>query len=308
MNIELNRSPCAVIDISGRKNQTVKDKGQPIIAEVITDEKEFVSHAADAIKDKEKLNDIILSAYLNGDVSKITAFIFGINTGFRVSDILDIRVSDITTNGKCNDWYAVREQKTKKPRQVWLNDTVKKAIEFLIKNKGLEEKDYLFVADKNQWLIKYIDLNNPEYLKTGKTKDAKVSHEYDSYGNKLPKAPTGIRNLNAYFKDIALKCGIDEHCSTHCMRQTHSYWFRNTASNEEREEMDKLRNAFKGVDDAYLAQIAEYSSRLLSKSYNHSSQSVTKKHYEKVLNKHEKARQLLLNLGKEAVDIFVDNN
>jgi integrase len=154
-----------------------RSKGQPIVANVIKDEKEFISHAADAITDKEKLNSIILEAYLNGDISKITAFIFGINTGFRVSDILDIRVQDIATDGKINDWYAVREQKTSKPRQIWLNDTVKKALEFLIEYRDLQPIDYLFVADKQPHLWKHVDLNNAKYLETGKPDDARVDYE-----------------------------------------------------------------------------------------------------------------------------------
>lgn len=279
--------------------------GQPIVADVIKDEKEFISHAADAIMDKNKLNDIILEAYLNGDISKITAFILGINTGFRVSDILDIRVCDIATDGKINDWYAVREQKTNKPRQIWLNDTVKKALKFLIKYRDLQPIDYLFVADKQKHLWKYVDLNNSKYLETGKPDDARVDYEYDMNGNKLPYAPTRTRNLNEYFKNIALKCGVEEHCSTHCMRQTYSYWFKNTVSQQ---EIDELRKQFAGVDDAHLMQIAEYSNRLLSKSLNHSSQRVTDKHYDKALSKHEKARQLMLNLGAEAVEMFILEN
>lgn len=298
-----------VIDISSRHiEMSRKDNrlhGQPIVADVIKDEKEFISHAADAIMDKNKLNDIILEAYLNGDISKITAFILGINTGFRVSDILDIRVQDIATDGKINDWYAVREQKTNKPRQIWLNDTVKKALEFLIEYRDLQPIDYLFVADKQPHLWKHVDLNNAKYLETGKPDDARVDYEYDSQGNKLPFAPTRTRNLNEYFKNLALECGVEEHCCTHCMRQTYSYWFKNTVSQQ---EIDELRKQFAGVDDAHLMQITEYSNKLLSKSLNHSSQRVTDKHYDKALSKHEKARQLMLNLGTEAVEMFISEN
>ena len=307
MNVQPIETTCNIINISRNIELTsrkeVRPHGQPIVADVIKNEEEFKSHAADAITDKNKLNDIILEAYLNGDISKITAFIFGINTGFRVSDILDIRVQDISTDGKVDDWYAVREQKTGKPRQIWLNDTVKKALEFLIEYKGLQPQDYLFVADKQKHLWKYVDLNNSKYLETGKPDDARVGYEYDTQGNRLPYAPTRTRNLNVYFKNIALKCGVEEHCCTHCMRQTYSYWFKHTVSNEEIEE---LRKQFVGVDDAHLMQIAEYSNKLLSKSLNHSSQRVTDKHYDKALSKHEKARQLMLNLGAEAVEMFTE--
>ena len=306
MNVQPIETTCNIINISRNIELTsrkeVRPHGQPIVADVIKDEKEFQSHAADAITDREKLNDIILEAYLNGDTAKITAFIFGINTGFRVSDILDIRVCDIMTDGKCNDWYAVREQKTSKARQTWLNDTVKKALEFLVEVKGLQPMDYLFCADKNRWLKKFVDLNNPKYLESHKPQDARVDYKYDERGNKLPEAPILTRTYNEWLRTITEKLDIEEHCSSHCMRQTYSYWFKNTVSQQ---EIDELRKSFVGVDDARLMQIAEYSNRLLSKSLNHSSQRVTDKHYNKALSKHEKTRQLMLNLGAEAVDMYV---
>lgn len=307
MSIAITNTYGNIIDISSRNieisKKISKPHGQPIVADVIKDEKEFISHAADAIMDKNKLNNIILEAYLNGDISKITAFILGINTGFRVSDILDIRVCDVMMDGKINDWYAVYEQKTGKPRQIWFNDTVKKTLEFLICYKDLQQTDYLFCADKNRWLKKYVDLNNPKYLETGRPQDTRVKYEYDVQGNKLPEAPILTRTYNEWLKTITDKLAIEEHCSSHCMRQTYSYWLRVTVS---KEEIDELRKQFAGVDDAHLMQIAEYSNRLLSKSLNHSSQRVTDRHYNKALNKHEKARQLMLNLGAEAVDMFIE--
>lgn len=102
MNAQPIETTCNIINISRNIDLTsrkeVRPHGQPIIADVIKNEDEFKSHAADAITDKSKLNDIILEAYLNGDTAKITAFIFGINTGFRVSDILDIRGCKRTEN------------------------------------------------------------------------------------------------------------------------------------------------------------------------------------------------------------------
>lgn len=63
-------------------------------------------------------------------------FLFGINTGLRVSDILALNIKDV----KGKDFIVLREKKTKKIKQIFLNCKLKKAIGKFIKNKCDESK------------------------------------------------------------------------------------------------------------------------------------------------------------------------
>jgi len=64
-------------------------------------------------------------------------FLFGINTGMRISDILKLRVKDV------EGWSVfVREGKTKKPKEVRMPPELKKAVRNYCKDKPKNE--YLF--------------------------------------------------------------------------------------------------------------------------------------------------------------------
>ena len=64
-------------------------------------------------------------------------FLFGINSGLRVGDILQVRVKDV------QGWYIkVKEQKTGKRKQLKMTKTLKKEIREYIKDKPLHH--YLF--------------------------------------------------------------------------------------------------------------------------------------------------------------------
>jgi integrase len=64
-------------------------------------------------------------------------FLFGINTGMRISDILKLRVRDV------EGWSVfVREGKTKKTKEVRMPPELKKAVRQYIKNK--HKNEYLF--------------------------------------------------------------------------------------------------------------------------------------------------------------------
>lgn len=71
-------------------------------------------------------------------------FIFGINTGFRISDILGLKIGDIIANGKPIDALKVKEKKTGKTRVVKLNKSIK---DELAKIEG-DADEYLFKSRK----------------------------------------------------------------------------------------------------------------------------------------------------------------
>ncbi|KNZ70280.1 integrase family protein [Thermincola ferriacetica] len=76
-------------------------------------------------------------------------FMFGINTGLRISDILPIRYSDIfTDNGSFRQHLVIRERKTAKEKKIKLNDALKAAIKSYVTSRNLSGDDYLFGSKK----------------------------------------------------------------------------------------------------------------------------------------------------------------
>src|SRR5690606_27626119 len=73
-------------------------------------------------------------------------FIIGINTTLRISDILNLRVGDVS-----GDYIELREQKTGKLKRIKINKSVKNAV-----NKLVDKK-----ADSNDWLFPSRKGNNP---------------------------------------------------------------------------------------------------------------------------------------------------
>jgi len=67
-------------------------------------------------------------------------FTLGINMGLRISDLLKLKVSDVTED------ITITEKKTNKRRTITLNDSAKKAICDYI--KGLSPDQYLFKSRK----------------------------------------------------------------------------------------------------------------------------------------------------------------
>lgn len=66
-------------------------------------------------------------------------FMFGIYTGLRVSDIIPIKVKQVT-----GEKVEIKEKKTGKIRRFPINPQLKRALDQYIKNKNLKEYNYLF--------------------------------------------------------------------------------------------------------------------------------------------------------------------
>lgn len=96
------------------------------------------------IRDIEKLETV--KAYLQSKNQRdYVMFMIGINTGLRISDILKLRVKDVT-----GDYISMREQKTGKQKRIILTPSLKRVLkkyivdkpshEFLIKSQKGENK------------------------------------------------------------------------------------------------------------------------------------------------------------------------
>ena len=72
-------------------------------------------------------------------------FVFGINVGLRITDILKFKVGDVIDDGGViKDYIEIQEQKTKKPKRFMLSANVKKAIDDHLKDYDYHMDDYLF--------------------------------------------------------------------------------------------------------------------------------------------------------------------
>jgi site-specific recombinase XerD len=87
---------------------------------------------------------------LNDNKKSVVGFyiIFSINTGLRISDILNIKHKDLA-----EDKIVLVEKKTKKQREITLNEVVKKSYIKLVSmldeaNDKFNEEDFIFISQK----------------------------------------------------------------------------------------------------------------------------------------------------------------
>lgn len=91
------------------------------------------------IRDKRQIN--AMKKALHG--RDLLLFIFGINSGLRISDILALKVGDI--RGK--DAIIVKESKTSKPKRFIFNNAIKSAVSSLV-DASTPDSDFVFKSRK----------------------------------------------------------------------------------------------------------------------------------------------------------------
>jgi integrase len=73
-------------------------------------------------------------------------FVFGINTGLRISDMLPLKVKDV----KDKDYLVLKEKKSSKTKRFYLNSELKEEIKKYIRT--MNDEDYLFPSRKGGYL------------------------------------------------------------------------------------------------------------------------------------------------------------
>ena len=89
------------------------------------------------IRDSEKIEEM-KKILKQKNYRDYLLFVVGINTGFRISDILSLKIKDV----KNKRHIKVQEKKTGKTKKALINDKLKDDIEEYIFNKN--EEEYLF--------------------------------------------------------------------------------------------------------------------------------------------------------------------
>lgn len=107
-----------------------------------------MKNLVEPIKGKEQVKAV--EKYLEGYSKRNQLiFIFGINTGLRVSDILALDISDV----KNRTYVEIREKKTGKYKRFPLNEKLKKLIKEYLKERekqySISEGEPLFIGKKH---------------------------------------------------------------------------------------------------------------------------------------------------------------
>lgn len=118
-----------------------------------------------------------------------TLIVMGLNTAFRISDLLELRWQDVCrSNGRLRRHICIKEQKTGKTHVVPINDALKQTLETYRTYCGNKTaSDYLFPSTRY--------------------KSCPLSR-YQAY---------------RIIKNAAKGCGLSEHISCHSLRKTFGY-------------------------------------------------------------------------------------
>lgn len=103
----------------------------------------------DPIKDIERINAIKdeLREHSQRDV---LLFVFGINTGIRVSDLLSLKVKDVWDGESFKEFMVIDDCEGGKPKAFYLNNSIRTELELYFQQHTLKENDYLFKSKKNE--------------------------------------------------------------------------------------------------------------------------------------------------------------
>ena len=93
------------------------------------------------IRDKSKIEELKMEL-MKGSYRNYLIFVFGINTGLRIGDILKLKVSDV----KGKEYINLKEQKTGKTKRFLVNNNLRRELEKYV--HGMKLSAYLFVSRK----------------------------------------------------------------------------------------------------------------------------------------------------------------
>jgi integrase len=101
------------------------------------------------IKSKKKIIELFQYLYKQHPRNGLL-FLFGVNTGERISDILTVKKGDLfTAKGNFRDYWVLTEKKTGKEKKVFLNASLKKEVLKYCQRFKIQPKEYLFFSLSN---------------------------------------------------------------------------------------------------------------------------------------------------------------
>ena len=76
-------------------------------------------------------------------------FVLGINTGIRISELLNLKVQDVKNEGGLKEFLCLRDGKSNEVKSYYLNLKVKNVLENYLEASQLNGDEYLFKSQKN---------------------------------------------------------------------------------------------------------------------------------------------------------------
>jgi site-specific recombinase XerD len=99
----------------------------------------------EALRDIKQINAI--KKYLKEHSERdYVLFVFGINTGLKITEMLEVKVGDVLENEKVKSFYRYFYHGAIK--EIYLNQKVKNAIHHYVQTNQLRDEDYLFKSGK----------------------------------------------------------------------------------------------------------------------------------------------------------------
>ena len=103
----------------------------------------------EALRDIKQINAI--KRYLKKHSERdYVLFVFGINTGLKITEILTVKVKDVIEEGKVKDFFTIPINELKHSKDVFLNQQVKKSLLHYVGSTSLMEEDFLFMSRKTK--------------------------------------------------------------------------------------------------------------------------------------------------------------
>lgn len=100
------------------------------------------------IRDKKKIATI-KKVLLANNVRDYCLFTLGINSGLRISDLLNLKISDLVDDaGKIRERITLREKKTNKIKDFPLSDVARKAVTEYLKTRVYKYDEPVFLSKK----------------------------------------------------------------------------------------------------------------------------------------------------------------
>lgn len=159
----------------------------------------------------EQMKQVLLSDKLHGQRNYIL-FLLGIYSGYRISDILKLKVSDVYNK----KYFEIIENKTGKLRKRIIHPELKEELNLYIESNKLSLDSYLFPSQKhrNEITVKTIP------KKTKRKKNSKNTGEYITIKNKAPNSPITRKTAWEILNKAAKEIGITDNIGTHSLRKT----------------------------------------------------------------------------------------
>jgi len=158
------------------------------------------------IEDVQRLREYYISNYRHGELYELILTL-GVNTGLRAGDLLSLKVGDVRNRTH----IEIIEQKTKKPRRIFINKQVSNSVSnHLKKYMFIEDNSHLFYGQKGVTL----DVRTVHKLVKRGCRDLKFEGNYGSHTMRK----TFAYHAYQYSKNLPLIRDLFNHSDTHVTR------------------------------------------------------------------------------------------